>query len=74
MADPDFVKIIHQETGNVADVPRSSLTQHYSAGWTLLDESPEPDPVPAPPPVRASKKAAASAAGSGADGATTEGQ
>lgn len=59
-----MVKIIHPETGNIAEVPESSLPHHYRAGWAPLDESPEPDPVPDPRPVRAGKKPAA-AEGSG---------
>ena len=56
MPAPDFVKIICPANGNVATVPRSSLGQHYAAGWAPLDETPEPAPEPAaePAPVRAS--------------------
>jgi hypothetical protein len=46
----DFVKIIHPGNGNIATVPRSSLGQHYAAGWAPLDESPEPEPAPEPEP------------------------
>ncbi len=54
MPEPGFRKIIHPPTGNVAEVPVSSLGAHYAAGWAPLDESPEPKPPPpAPEPVRA---------------------
>lgn len=49
----EFRKIIHPESGNIAEVPVSSLPHHYRAGWAPLDESPEPVPVPDPEPVRA---------------------
>jgi hypothetical protein len=52
----EFTKIIHPPTGNIAEVPVSSLGQHYAAGWAPLDETPEPPPEP-PKPVRASKTA-----------------
>lgn len=57
-----FVRIIHPETQGVAEVPESSLGQHYRAGWALLDESnmPQPDPEPDPPkPARAKADKAA---------------
>lgn len=56
---PGYRKIIHAESGGVAEVPESSLPHHYRAGWALLDESPEPERVPDPVPVRAGKKTAA---------------
>jgi 8-oxo-dGTP pyrophosphatase MutT (NUDIX family) len=56
--EPGFRKIIHPETGNIAEVPESSLSHHYRAGWAPLDESPEPDPEPDPEPVRAAAAAA----------------
>lgn len=57
----DFVKIIHPPTGNVAEVPVSSLQHHYRAGWAPLDESPEPGEDLAPKPVRRKKPAATDA-------------
>jgi hypothetical protein len=56
MTEPEFTKIIHPTTGNIAEVPVSSLGFHYAAGWAPLDESPEPEPR-APDPVRAKKPA-----------------
>lgn len=53
--EPGFRKIIHPASGNIAEVPVSSLGQHYAAGWAPLDESQEPPPPPPDPePVRAS--------------------
>jgi len=67
MSDSDWVTIIHPEAGT-GEVHRSSLYQHYAAGWRLLadDEAAalEPGPEPEPPPVtraqaaKAAKKAA----------------
>ena len=59
-----LVRIIKTGTGDgdpdlVADVPESSLPHHYRAGWTLLDESPEPEPETVPPPARRRKAAEA---------------
>lgn len=52
--EPGFTKIIHPVNGNIAEVPESSLGQHYAAGWAPLDEEPEPPaPPPAPKPVKA---------------------
>jgi hypothetical protein len=67
--DGDWVTIIHPGTGGTGQVHRSSLPQHYAAGWRLLadDEKPEPEPEPEPPPVsraqaaKAAKQAAAEA-------------
>ena len=59
MTEPGYVKIIHPETQAVAEVPESSLPHHYRAGWTLLDESPEPEPETVPPPARRRKAAEA---------------
>jgi hypothetical protein len=49
----DWVKIIHTETGGIGEVHRSSLGQHYAAGWRLLapDEVPQPEQAPEPEPV-----------------------
>ena len=63
MADTgDWVQIIHPETGSTAEVHRSSLPQHYAAGWRLLadDEIPQPETEPEPEPV--TRKQAAKAA------------
>jgi hypothetical protein len=56
MTQPGFRKIIHPLTGGIAEVPVSSLGQHYAAGWAPLDETAEPEPAarPDPRPVRAS--------------------
>lgn len=63
MPAPGFTKIIHPANGNIAEVPVSSLGQHYAAGWAPLDETPEPgEPAPTPAPVRASAVQAGSAA------------
>lgn len=70
--EPGFTKIINPATGQVAEVPVSSLPHHYRAGWALLDESPEPEPAAPPKPVRAGKKAAAADSGSSDD--TKEGE
>ena len=43
-----FVKIIHPETGGIAEVPESSLPSHYRAGWTLLTEENAPPAEAAP--------------------------
>jgi hypothetical protein len=50
MPEPGFARIIHPASGNIAEVPQSSLRQHYAAGWAPLDESPEPETEPAPTP------------------------
>jgi hypothetical protein len=57
----DWVQIIHPETGGTAEVHRSSLPQHYTAGWRLLadDEIPEPEPAPEPEPVTRAQAAKA---------------
>jgi hypothetical protein len=49
----EWVTIIHPETGGTGEVHRSSLPQHYAAGWRLLadDEIPDPEPPPEPPPM-----------------------
>lgn len=67
MPAPGFTMIIHPGTGGVAEVPISSLGQHYAAGWAPLDETPEPKPNPDPDPVRASAVQAGSAEQSGAN-------
>jgi hypothetical protein len=53
MPEPGYARITHPLSGGVAEVPVSSLGQHYAAGWAPLDESPEPPPKPGPKPVRA---------------------
>lgn len=60
----DWVQIIHPETGGTAEVNRSSLPQHYAAGWRLLapDEIPPPETPEEPEPMtKAQAKRAASA-------------
>jgi hypothetical protein len=62
----EWVQIIHPGTGGTGEVHRSSLPQHYAAGWRLLaeDDIPEPEPEPEPEPMtraqaaKAAKKAA----------------
>jgi hypothetical protein len=60
----EWVQIIHPDLGpdQIAEVHRSSLSQHYAAGWRLLagDEAPQPEEEPEPPPM--SKAQAAKAA------------
>lgn len=58
----EWVRIIHPETGGIAEVHRSSLYQHYQGGWRLLadDEAPQPEPAAEPEPM--SKAQAAKAA------------
>ncbi len=57
----EWVTIIHPETGGTGEVHRSSLSQHYAAGWRLLaeDEVPQPEPEPEPPPVTKAQAAKA---------------
>jgi hypothetical protein len=57
----EWVQIIHPETGGIAEVHQSSLTQHYAAGWRLLadDEVPQPEPEPDPAPVTKAQAAKA---------------
>ncbi len=45
--EPGFTKIISPDTGATAEVPESSLFQHYQAGWRLLAEG-DVKPVTAP--------------------------
>jgi hypothetical protein len=62
--DGEWVTIIHPETGGTGQVHRSSLPQHYAAGWRLLadDEAPPAEPQPEPEPMtKAQAKRAASA-------------
>ena len=57
----ELVKIIHPVTGGIAEVPDSSLPQHYAAGWRLLadDEIPQPEPAPEPEPMTRAQAAKA---------------
>ena len=60
----ELVKIIHPVTGGIAEVPDSSLPQHYASGWHLLadDEAPPPpEPVPEPEPMTRTQAAQAAA-------------
>lgn len=59
MAD---VKIIHPGTGNIAEVPESSLAHHYRSGWTLLAEEPPQEPERVPEPMTEAQAARARAA------------
>jgi hypothetical protein len=74
--DPDqWVTIIHPETGGTGAVHRSSLHQHYAAGWRLLGEDEVPAPAPVPEPAsmtRAQAAKAAKAAEQSADAETKE--
>jgi len=58
-----MVKIIKLIDGDEPDleavVPASSLPHHYRAGWTVLDESPEPQAEEPPKPARRRSKTAA---------------
>lgn len=62
----ELVKIIHPGTGGIAEVPASSLPQHYAAGWHLLadDEAPQPEPEPEPEPMTKAQAAKAARASS----------
>jgi|HubBroStandDraft_6_1064221.scaffolds.fasta_scaffold00062_69 hypothetical protein len=69
MSEPetgDWVTIIHPETGGTGTVHRSSLHQHYAAGWRLLagDEVPQPEPALEPPPMTKAQAAKAEKAAS----------
>lgn len=70
----EWVTIIHPETGGTAEVHRSSLYQHYAAGWRLLaaDEIPQPEPQPEPQPVTRAQAAKAKAAEQAAETGTSE--
>ena len=60
----EWVQIIHPGTGGTAEVSRSSLPQHYAAGWRLLadDDIPPAEPAAEPEPMtRAQARRAASA-------------
>lgn len=56
------VQIIHPDTGNIAEVPESSLPHHYRSGWRLLadGEKTGPAPEPDPPPMTKAQAAKAS--------------
>lgn len=62
----DWVRIIHPETGGIAEVNRSSLPQHYTGGWRLLtgeeDRALEPEPAAVPEPVTREQAAQAAQA------------
>lgn len=62
----DWVKIVHPVTGGIGEVHRSSLPQHYAAGWRLLtgDEAAalEPGAPPEPPPMTREQAAEAAQA------------
>jgi hypothetical protein len=71
----EWVQIIHPETGGIGEVHRSSLAQHYAAGWRLLaeDDIPEPEPEPEPEPMTRAQAAKAARAAEQASQAETEG-
>jgi hypothetical protein len=50
-AEPGFVKIIHPDTGGIAEVYRDGLAQYWLAGWRPLTEedAPPADPYPGVP-------------------------
>jgi hypothetical protein len=58
--EPGFVKVIHPETGGIAEVPEIGLFQYYLSGWRRLaaDEDITPPPVPEPEPVTFAEVAA----------------
>ena len=64
------VKIIHPETGGIAEVPRESLPHHYASGWRPLaeDEEPQPETTAGPEPMT---KAQAAKAARSSKAATT---
>jgi hypothetical protein len=70
----EWVQIIHPDLGpgSIAEVHRSSLSQHYAAGWRLLAEGdiPESEPEPEPEPMT---RAQAAKAAKKASQAETEG-
>ena len=51
MTDPGFMKIIHPETGGVAEVPESSQATWWRSGWVPLTEenTPPADAEPGAP-------------------------
>jgi len=56
------VKIIHPQSGGIAEVPESSLRFHYRAGWRPLAEDEQPaaaGPEPEPEPMTRAEVAAA---------------
>lgn len=69
-----FVKIIHPETGNVGEVPESSLPMHYRAGWTLLTEqnAPPADAEAATPAPMSEAEAAQARGGKASKSKSTE--
>lgn len=76
MPEPGFVTVIHPPTGNVAEVPESSLGQHYLAGWVILTDeeqaardqpAPEPKPMSRAQAAKAKAAKADTAAGTGSD-------
>lgn len=70
--DNDLVKIIHPETGGIAEVYRSALPYHYASGWHLLAEDEEPKKEPAPEPAPMTRAQAAKAAKHGAAAASAK--
>jgi hypothetical protein len=58
----EWVTIIHPETGGTGEVHRSSLPQHYAAGWRLLAEGDVPESGPEPEPEPMTRAQAAKAA------------
>lgn len=57
----DWVQIIHPETGGTGEVHRSSLPQHYMAGWRLLADGDIPQAEPETEPEPMTKAQAAKA-------------
>jgi len=76
-ASDAFVRVIHPETGGIAEVPESSLPVYYRGGWTLLTEenAPPADAEPEPPAPMSEAEAAAARGGSSktTKGKSTEG-
>jgi len=75
--DSEWVKIIHPGLGpgSVSEVNRSSLPQHYAAGWRPLapDDIPAAEPVPEPEPMTREQAAKAAEQADQASQAESEG-
>jgi hypothetical protein len=77
MTEPGFVKIVHPQTGGIAEVPRTALPEHYRAGWRLITDADRLPTAPGaeeePAPVTAQEAAVMAAkAGQPAEQQTTQ--